>query len=185
MADRELVERAQRGDRDAYERLALGAGDRLFGVAYRILRDTDRAKDAVQQTLVAIWTDLPKLREPDRFDVWTYRMVVRYALAETRRHRRIGVTIGPIREDEGVEARDDLDVVGLRDQLEQAFKALTPEHRAVLVLHHYLDLPHVEVAAVLGIPVGTVGSRLHRANQQLRAALEAGTRIASAERALA
>jgi RNA polymerase sigma-70 factor (ECF subfamily) len=80
---RALVEQAQQGDRDAYERLARSAAGRLYRVAYRILRDTDQADDAVQQTLVAIWQDLPSLRDPDRFDAWTYRMIVRQCRAET------------------------------------------------------------------------------------------------------
>src|SRR5690349_13480954 len=90
---RDLVERAQRGDRAAYEQLARASARRLFLVASRILRDVDAAEDAVQQTLVAMWQDLSTLRDPDRFDAWTYRMVVRYCRAESRRHRRMGVTI--------------------------------------------------------------------------------------------
>ena len=171
MADRSLIERAQRGDRDAYERLAMGAADPLYQVAYRIVRDVDRARDAVQQTLVAIWTDLRTLRDVDRFDAWTYRLVVRFALAEGRRHRRMGITVIPLEEDvEGT--GDDLDAVVLRDELGRAFAALSPEHRAVLVLRHYVGLPMPEIAAALGVPYGTAGSRLHRATQELRASLE-------------
>src|SRR6266496_3569112 len=88
-----LVERAQRGDRDAYEQLARDVAPRLFLVASRILRDTDAAEDAVQHTLVTIWRDIGSLRDPERFDGWAYRIVVRACRDELRRHRRRGVTI--------------------------------------------------------------------------------------------
>ena len=175
MADRALVERAQRGDRDAYERLALEAGDRLFQVAYRVVRDVDRAQDAVQQTLVAMWTDLATLRDPERFEVWTYRLVVRFALAESRRNRRMGVIVGALTGDVP-ERGDAIDEVAVRDQLDGAFRSLTPEHRAVIVLHYYVGLPLEDIAVALGVPYGTVGSRLHRATRQMRAALDASGR---------
>ena len=174
------VERAREGDRGAYERLATGAADRLFQVAYRIVRDTDLANDAVQQTLVAMWTDLPTLRDPDRFEAWSYRLVVRFSLADARRHRRSGITIHALTDDVP-EPRAGIDGVDDRDELDRAFRELSPEHRAVLVLHHYLGLPLTEIAVVLGVPYGTVGSRLHRATDQLRAVLEAGARTASME----
>lgn len=132
---RVLVERAQRGDRDAYEQLARGAARRLFLVASRILRDADAAEDAVQQTLVAMWRDLGSLRDPDRFDAWTYRMVVRYCGAESRRHRRMGVTIVDP-SDTMTSVRDELGEVATRDELGRAFDALTHEQRAVVVLRH-------------------------------------------------
>jgi RNA polymerase sigma-70 factor, ECF subfamily len=174
------VGRAREGDRDAYERLAAGAADRLFQVAYRIVRDTDLANDAVQQTLVAMWTELPTLRDPDRFEAWSYRLVVRFSLADARRHRRSGIALYSLTEDVP-EPRADTDGVDDRDELDRAFRELSPEHRAVLVLHHYLGLPLTEVAVVLGVPYGTVGSRLHRATDQMRAALEAGARTATME----
>ena len=184
MGDRTLVERARDGDRDAYERLAAGVADRLFRLAYSITRDIDRAEDAVQQTLVAIWTDLPSLRDPDRFDAWTYRLTVRFCLAESRRHRRLGITIGALTE--GLrQAPDDIEAVLARDRMERAFRALTPEHRAVLALRHHAGLALPEVAEALGVPYGTVASRLHRATEQLRAALDADERTPSPGRATA
>lgn len=96
--DRSLVERARRGDRDAYEALAHGSARRLYLAAYRIVRDADQAEDAVQQTLVAMWRELPSLREPARFESWTYRLVVRFCLAESGRHRRAGIRQIPIDE---------------------------------------------------------------------------------------
>ena len=178
--DRTLVERAQRGDRDAYEALVPGAARRLYPVAHRILRDPDQADDAVQLALVAIWRDLPSLREIDKFEAWTYRLVVRFSLAEGRRRRRVGVRsvrLGEIT----AESKDRITEIDVRDQLDRAFEALSPEHRAVVVLHHYLGLSLGEVAEITGVPYGTVGSRLHHATRALRAALDAGERPAVPE----
>ena len=172
---RDLVLRAQQGDRDAYEQLARGAARRLFLVASRIVRDPDRAEDAVQGTLVAIWQDLPSLRDPDRFDAWTYRMVVRQCRNETRKERRGGVTLVDL-SDELAAASDAIADVATRDQLDQAFRTLSHDHRVVVVLHHYVGLPLGEIAEILDIPYGTVGSRLHHAMQAMRATLEAAER---------
>ncbi len=173
--DRSLVEQARRGDRDAYEALAHGSARRLYLAAYRIVRDADQAEDAVQQTLVAMWRELPSLRDPDRFESWTYRLVVRFCLAESRRHRRAGIRQIPI--DELLPSRaDDFAESDLRDQLSRALHDLSLEHRTVVVLHHYAGLPLAEIAEILGIPYGTVGSRLHHATRALRASLAAGDR---------
>lgn len=173
--DRTLVERAKGGDRDAYEALAKASARRLFLTAHRIVRDTDRAEDAVQQTLVAMWRELPSLRDPDRFEAWTYRLVVRFCMAETRRARRTGVREIAVDESmaSGSDAFADSD---LRDQLERALRNLSPEHRTVVVLHHYAGLPLAEIAEILGVPYGTVGSRLHHATRALRASIAAGDR---------
>lgn len=174
--DRRLVEQAQHGDRDAYEALAKASVNRLYRTAYRIVRDGDRADDAVQQTLVAMWRDLPSLRDPDRFESWTYRLVVRFCLGDARRARRVGVREVSI--DELTPARvDAYEASDLRDQLDRALGHLSAEHRAVVVLHHYAGLPLGEIAEILGVPYGTVGSRLHHATRALRAALAAGERL--------
>ena len=86
--DADLIGRAQRGDEEAFASLAVAAGDRLHAVAHRILRDTDLAEDATQQALLAIWRDLPQLRDPARFDAWSYRLLVRACYTEARRTRR-------------------------------------------------------------------------------------------------
>jgi RNA polymerase sigma-70 factor (ECF subfamily) len=170
-----LVERAQAGDREAYEQLARGAARRLFLVASRILRDVDAAEDAVQQTLVAIWQDLPSLRDPARFDAWTYRMVVRYCRSEGRRHRRLGIHVIDLTDDVAT-ARDEIGEIATRDQLGRAFEGLSVEHRTVVVLHHLAGLALGEIAEILDLPYGTVGSRLHHAMRAMRAALDASER---------
>ncbi|MDH4141867.1 MAG: sigma-70 family RNA polymerase sigma factor [Chloroflexota bacterium] len=172
---RALVERAQQGDRDAYELLARGSSRRLFAVAQRILRDVDQAEDAVQQTLVDIWRDLPSLRDPDRYDAWTYRIVVRHCRGETRRHRRIGGSVVDLSEDMA-SPDDPIGDVAVRDQLDRAFRSLRHEHRVVVVLHHFVGLPLGEIADILDIPYGTVGSRLHHAMRSMRATIDAAER---------
>lgn len=176
--DRALVERAQRGDRDAYERLAGDAARRLYPIAYRIVRDSDEADDAVQQTLVAIWRGLPALRDVERFEAWTYRLLVRFCLAEARRERRKGATVVSIT-DALPDARDAMAGVVLHDELEQAFRTLTHEHRTVLVLRYYAGLSLPEIADALGVPYGTISSRLHHATQAMRARLVANDRVAA------
>jgi len=173
--ERTLVERAQQGDREAYEALARDAAPQLYRTAYRIVRDADRAEDAVQQTLVAIWRELPSLRDIDRFSSWTYRLIVRFCTAEARRNARAGVRFIAI--DDAVTGRGDaIGDVATRDQLERALQALSLEHRTVVVLHHYVGLPLGEIAEILGIPYGTVGSRLHHAMRALRTIVDAGDR---------
>ena len=173
-----LVERAQKGDRDAYEQLAQGAARRLFLVASRILRDTDSAQDAVQQTLVAMWQDLPSLRDPERFDAWTYRLVVRACRAQGRRERRWGIQIVDLSH-ELATTRDEIGEVAQRDQLSRAFDQLSTDQRAVVVLHHLMGLALGEVAEILDVPYGTVGSRLHHALRAMRAAIEASERASA------
>jgi RNA polymerase sigma-70 factor, ECF subfamily len=179
---RDLVERAARGEHEAFDALARLVSGRLFPVAYRILRDHYLAEDAVQQTLITIWNELPRLRDPERFDAWTYRLIVRSSVAEARRERRGGASIQLLPEDSDVSpAPDQFRAVADRDQLERGFRRLTPEQRAILVLQHYAGQSLAEIADVLGIPVGTAGSRLHYAARALRAAIEADGRNVAAE----
>jgi RNA polymerase sigma-70 factor (ECF subfamily) len=173
--DTDLVTRAQRGVEDAFASLALAAGDRLHAVAHRILRDVDLAEDATQQALLTIWRDLPQLRDPARFDAWSYRLLVRACYAEGRKERRWNPPLRLLPSHEPTQA-DRSSLVIDRDQLERAFRRLSLEHRAVVVLHHYLDWPLERVADSLGIPAGTARSRLHHAMRGLRAALDADAR---------
>jgi len=180
--DAELIGRAQHGDEEAFASLVVAVGGRLHAVAHRILRDIDLVEDATQQALLAIWRDLPRLRDPARFDAWSYRLLVRACYAEARRTRHWAPNLRLLPADEPA-AREGLSAVVDRDQLERGFRRLSIEHRAVVVLHHYLDLPLDDVADVLGVPVGTVRSRLHHAMRGLRAALEADARPATREAA--
>ena len=173
--DTDLVIRAQHGDEEAFASLAVAAGDRLHAVAHRILRDTDLAEDATQQALLAIWRDLPQLRDPARFDAWSYRLLVRACYAQARQERRWSPNMRLLSSEQADHADGASGVID-RDQLERGFRRLSIEHRAVVVLHHYLDWPLDQVADALGIPAGTARSRLHHAMRGLRAALDADAR---------
>ncbi len=170
-----LVERAQQGDRDAFAALAAAAVDRSYAVAFRILRDASLAQDATQQALLSAWRDLPSLKDPERFEAWLHRLVVRACYAEAGRDRRWGGRVRLIPSDHS-NVPDPASTLADRDELERGFRRLSPELRAVLVLHHYLGHPLTEIAETLGIPVGTARSRLHYATRQMRAALEADAR---------
>ena len=180
--DTDLVVRAQRGDKQAYAELAIGVGDRFLAVARRILRDLSLAEDATQQALLSIWQDLPQLRDPARFDAWSYRLLVRACYAEGRKNRRWAINLHVLAADEPP-AGDAFRSIHDRDELERAFSQLSIDHRTVVVLCHYLDLPLDRVAEILGVPTGTVYSRLHYAMRGLRKAFDADTRSAAREAA--
>src|SRR4051794_5184662 len=172
--DETTVIRAKRGDREAFDLIAHGVLDDLYRVARLILRDTDMAEDAVQETLIRAWRDLPALREPARFDAWLRRVLMRAITDEFRgdRRRRAAVTI--LRLEPSIQ--DAGETIAAREQLTRGFSRLSVDHRAVLVLRLYLGLSLDETAATLGIPVGTAKSRLHYATEAMRVALEADAR---------
>jgi RNA polymerase sigma-70 factor, ECF subfamily len=173
--DRDLVEAAQRGDQVAYMDLVRSYGDRLYAIAFRILRDVDRADDALQDALVIAWRDLRSLRDPDRIDAWMARVVTNVCVAHAVRERRRTATVRLL-PNEGPAAPDELLSLADRDELDRGFRRLTPDERAVLVLHHYAGYTLVEIADSLGVPAGTIRSRLHHAHRAMRAALDAESR---------
>jgi RNA polymerase sigma-70 factor (ECF subfamily) len=174
--DRDLVDSARRGDQAAFMALVRPRSDRLFAIAQRIIRDVDRAEDALQDALVIAWRDLPGLRDPDRFDAWLRRLLVNVSIRHATRERRRTVRLRVLPVD-GPAAPDQLLTIAHRDQLERGFRRLPPEHRAVLVLHHFLGYSPAEIAESLGIPPGTARSRLHNAHRAIRAALDAEARL--------
>jgi RNA polymerase sigma-70 factor, ECF subfamily len=180
--DSGLVVRAQHGDKEAFAIIASGVADRLLAVARRILRDLDLAEDATQQALLSAWRDLPQLRDPGRFEAWCYRLVVRACYAESRKARRDAPNLRLMETDEPT-MPDALGSVVDRDQLERAFRRLSIDQRTVVVLRHYLELSAEEVARTLGVPIGTVASRLHYAIQGMRAAIDADARAPMREAA--
>jgi RNA polymerase sigma-70 factor (ECF subfamily) len=175
------VDRAKRGDEEAFDALARSVGDRCMAIASWILRDANLAEDAVQAALVRAWRELRKLRDADRFEPWLHRILTNECYAEARRRTRWSANIRVLAVSDSVDSGGIL-TVNNRDQLERAFRRLTLEQRSVLVFHHYLDLPLPEIALRLGIPLGTAKSRLHHATAALRASLEADDRITSQER---
>ena len=150
----ELVERARDGDKDAFASLVSSSIDGCYALAYRILRDPNRAQDATQQAMLGAWRDLPTLRDSERFDAWLHRLVVHACYTEARGERRHLARV----------------------QLLQTDLPTSPDVARSVVLHHHLGYPLTEIAATLGIPVGTARSRLHYAVRQLRIALDADDR---------
>jgi RNA polymerase sigma-70 factor (ECF subfamily) len=179
-----LVERARDGDHVAFTELVAVDGDRCYAIAYRILRDVERAQDAVQHAFMLAWRELPRLRDPERFDVWLHRLLVNACYEESRRHRRWSTHIRVLPVD-GPGGPDPTITIDDRDALDRAFERLTPEHRAVVVLHHYVGMPLATVADIVGVPVGTVKSRLHHATRILRAAIVADSQVDPTEARLA
>jgi len=164
-----LVEQARRGDHDAFAELARAAVVRLDRAARLILRDPELARDAVQEGLIRAWRDLPSLRDPDRFDAWLHRLIVNACIDQTRRRRRrpIEVELTPIH----APATSDMSgALADRDQVDRVLRHLDEAGRAIVVLHYFVGLPLTEVANALGIPVGTVKSRLHRSLREMRGA---------------
>ena len=179
-----LVERARDGDDVAFAELVDLDGDLCYAIAYRILRDAERAQDAVQQAFLLAWRDLPRLRDPERFGPWLHRLLVNACYEELRRHRRwtTRITILPV---DGPGGPDPMISVVDRDVLDRAFERLTPQQRAVFVLHHHAGHPLAEIADIVGVPVGTVKSRLHYATRTLRTAIVADSQVDSTEARLA
>lgn len=173
--DTDLVRSAMRGDERAFTEIVNNVADRFLGVAHRILRDAALAEDAVQQALLSAWRDLPHLRDPAKFEGWSYRLLIRACYMEARKRKRWHPTT-IVRSIAEPTAPDLIGGLIERERMERGFERLSVDHRAVLILTYYLDLPSEQVAEALDIPVGTVYSRLHRAQQALRGVLEADGR---------
>jgi RNA polymerase sigma factor (sigma-70 family) len=169
---RELVERARNGDLEAFTQLVKAAFPRLKGVAYLILRDADRAEDAVQEALVAAWQDLRALRDPDAWDAWLRRLLIRtcYRFAKKDR-RRTQVELHVTLDSAGARSTDASADVAEREWILDELGRIDVEKRSVIVLHYYLDLPMREVAEILDLPYGTAASRLHRGLELMRASM--------------
>lgn len=173
--DQGLVVRAQQGDQHAFETLIVTEHPRLFRVAHGILGDRHLAEDATQQAFLDIWRNIPRLRDPSRFEGWSYRLLVHACYAEARRRPDWAQysEVSPGREplaSEGYARVIEDDLLG------RAFQRLSMDHRAVIVLRYLLDMTPEQVAEVLGIPRRTVYSRLKRAVPAMRAAMEADAR---------
>ena len=173
---RDLVERAMVGDHDAFSELARDGISRLYAAARLILRDDANAEDATQETLVAAWRDISMLRDPDRFEAWLHRLLVRACHREARRGRRRWTVESQVRPSRMAEPDLAVDLAD-RDELARGFARLAPDQRTVIVLHHYLGLSLDEVADAMAVPPGTARSRLHRATRAMRAALDADARL--------
>jgi RNA polymerase sigma-70 factor (ECF subfamily) len=177
---RRLVERAGKGDHDAFAELARAAVVRLDQAARLILRDPELARDAVQDGLIRAWRDLPKLRDPDRFDAWLHRLTVNACIDQARRRRRRPIEV-ELTQIHAPAVTDTAGALADRDFVDGVLRHLNERERAIVVLHYFLGMPLTDVAATLGIPVGTVKSRLHRALGEMRIAIttDSATPLAS------
>jgi RNA polymerase sigma-70 factor (ECF subfamily) len=177
---RDLVVQAMGGDHDAFSELARLGVDRMYAIARLILRDNARAEDATQEALVAAWRKIRSLRDPDRFDAWLRRILLNECYREARREQERFRHEAHVESIEVAYSTDAVSALADRDQLERGFARLKPEQRALIVMHFYLGLPMAETADALGIPEGTVKSRLHRTTAILRASLDAEARTSTA-----
>jgi RNA polymerase sigma-70 factor (ECF subfamily) len=180
--ERQLVERARRGDREAYETLVRRKVAAVYRTALAVLGNEADAHDAVQDAFLAAWRRLPSLRDADRFDAWLGRITLnacRMALRRRRGVREIAMTdqaepratAGAAREPADP-ATSDLEAASVSaDAFDRAFGRLSVDQRALIVLHHLDGLPVADIGARLGIPTGTVKSRLHHARLALERAL--------------
>ena len=182
--DRVLVTQAKEGDHDAFARLVALSIGRLNGIARLILRDQGLAEDAVQDAFVDAWRSLPGLRDPDRFEAWLTRLLIRSCQDSRRRAIRHRTVELQLELGDGPRVADHQVTLAVADQLERSLRRLTIDQRSVLVLTYYLDLSIAEAAAVIGIPTGTMKSRLNRAISALRATVDADDRssVRTAER---
>lgn len=173
--DRELVEAARRGDRDAFDALVRREVPGVYRTALAILGSAADAEDATQDAFVSAWRNLRSLREPARFDAWFGRIVVN-ACRMALRHRR---TVREITVDEPLDLGrsdrveiDPAELAATADLFDRAFDRLTIEDRALLVFAYRDAVPLAEISERIGAPVGTVKSRLSRARRSLHAALD-------------
>ena len=173
--DERIVRRVQDGDQEAFRALVVASHPRLSRVALGVLQDPHVAEDAVQQACLDIWRDIRRLRDPSKFEAWSYRLLLRVCYAEAKRRPR-WVPDSQIPASAEPRVGDVFGVVVDRDQLSRGFERLSPDHRAVIVLRYLMDLSPEQVAEALDIPRKTVYSRLGRAMDALRAALEAEAR---------
>lgn len=172
-----LVARAQGGDQAAFEALVAPRIDRLLRLADSIVSDDADASDAVQETCLRAWRQLPRLREADRFEAWLWQIAINTCRSALRTRRRVNVREIPVETmpvgfdlpEPGRGVGDDLSAV---DVVQRAFGRLHADKRAILVLHHVEERSIAEIAALLRIPEGTAKWRLFAARQALERALE-------------
>jgi RNA polymerase sigma-70 factor, ECF subfamily len=179
--DGALVERAAAGDPEAFDALIRPRLARLFRMAMSITQDVGDAQDAVQDTCVSAWRELPRLRDHARFDAWLAQILVNSCRAHLRRRRRFQVReidVQGLGTDEvsGPAVAGPDDVVGETEAIRRAFGRLDPATRSLLVLHYVEELPLAQIGQITNAPVGTVKWRLSNARRALAKALGAERR---------
>ena len=172
VGEQSLIDRARAGDAAAFEALIAPRVDPLFRSAWAIVGNEADARDATQEACISAWRHLPRLRDADRFDAWLGRVLVNSCRMLLRKRGRVReIAIAGDHELRASGLGDPTSVAGV-DAVARAFDRLTPDARALLVLHHLRHEPVARIAETLGIPVGTVKWRLHAARADLERALE-------------
>jgi RNA polymerase sigma-70 factor, ECF subfamily len=170
-----LVERAMGGDPDAFDQLVRPTLDRQLRFALSLLHDEMDARDALQETCVRAWRQLPGLRDPSRFDSWMSQILVNVARNQLRKRKRVRVREVRTDQEEALSATSTQQIgdgLPQADSIRRAFDRLDPDKRLLLVLRHVEDMSVPDIATLLGIPEGTAKWRLHAARQALERALE-------------
>jgi RNA polymerase sigma factor (sigma-70 family) len=169
--DRSTIDRARNGDRDAFESIVRARMDAVYRLAIAILGDEADARDAAQETFVAAWRQIGRMRNADRLDAWLQRIAVNASRQAIRSSRRRRVREIP---SSSVVALADVAQEAPRSDaaiLDGALAMLPVDQRAILVLHHLDGRPLSEIATILDVPVGTAKSRLFAARQALAEAI--------------
>jgi RNA polymerase sigma-70 factor (ECF subfamily) len=169
----DLVVRAQGGDHEAFDELVDRFGPELYRLAVAVIGPV-AAADVTQEALIRVWSELPTLRDPDRFPAWARRILVNRCrdAARASRRRASPVAIDLVARQQPVTIPDLAVAVERSSDLRTAIATLTVEQRTVIALHYAFGLTIREVADTLGVPVGTAKSRLSAAIAALRRQLE-------------
>lgn len=184
--DRAVVSRVQGGDTDAFGVLVEKYRQKVFRLAYGVLRDQEEAMDVAQEAFVKAYRALGRFKGDSAFYTWLFRITMNVALDRRRqrlsRTRALGGEEVPPEEWERTAVATDPDPVDeavgaeRRARIGRALETLSPQHRSIIILSDIEGLAYREIAEVLQIPMGTVMSRLHNARKRLREAL--GTTLA-------
>jgi len=169
-SDETLVSKVKAGDRDAFSALVTRHERRLYNLAYRMLGRPEDARDAVQDAFLSCYRRIDTFRGDATFSTWMHRITVNACYDLLRKH--VPEPVDPLDLPEA-SGRDPAEAASAGADVHRAIQAIPEEFRAALVLHDLLDVPVEEVANTLGVPVGTVKSRLHRARAHLGRALGA------------
>lgn len=178
--DRELVERAKKGDELAYDELVERYSPKIYGLLYHMTSNNQDAEDLLQEVFLKAWKSLETFRGDSSFYTWVYRIAVNRAINFTQKRKRKqalsldNVDLGLERDVAYVELSSrhtplrDASLKELQKRLNEALQTLSKKHRAVVVMHDIQGMPHDEIAASLGVSSGTVRSRLFYARRQLQ-----------------
>ena len=177
--EHDLIRRCQTGDMRAFRHLVERYEDRIYGLARSMIGDREAAKDAAQEAFIRAYRALGKFEGKSSFYTYLYRIATNVCLTVAQREQRRPdrVSLDGMQEANAMaldrfwgtdEPQNDIDRIGLRDQIQNVLDLLSPEHRAVVVLKDIEDFSQEEIADVLGLSIGTVKSRISRARARLR-----------------